>query len=218
MRAAALAAIAAVSAGAAGAVELTLDSRAIQEALWIANHSLDSEHRRFHADYRFAVNAAPVDFLSIVTPFRRVVLAAETEVRLGRRMFGQREALGALQPDPQRVQIFVELSFHPLNTFVNVPEYTVELAPASGRGPSIPAAHVDRLPRVGPRFDAPWYPFPYPYSAGPGVPSGSGPLLGGTLVARFDGEALDPEGVYLVSVKDGRAVLGRARVDLARLR
>lgn len=199
-------------------MELTLDSRAIQEALWIANHSLESAHRQFHADYRFDVNTAPVDFLSIVTPFRRLVLAAETELRLGRRMFGQREALDALQPKPQRVEIYVELSFHPHNTFVAVPEYTVELLPAAGRGGAIPAEDIDRLPRFGPRHDAAWYPFPYPYSAGPAVPSGSGPLLGGTLIARFDGETLDPKGVYQVIVKDGKTTLARARVDLGRLR
>ncbi len=208
--------IAAVGAG--GAMELMLDVRAVHDALWIANHSLEAEHRRFHADYRFQVNTAPVDFISLVTPFRRLVLAAETAARLGRRMFGQREALEALHPEPQRVEVYVEMTFHPLNTFVGVPEYRVELLPAATRGVAVLPAHIDRMPRHGPRLDNPSYPFPYPYSAGSSAPAGSGPLTGGTLVARFDGAALDPKGLYHVVVKDGTTELGRARVDFAKLR
>lgn len=217
MRAAALVVIAAVGAGVAGAMELSLDSRAIEDALWIANHSLESTHRRFHADYRFPVNAPPVDFVSVVTPFRRLVLAAETETRLGRRMFGQREALAALQPDPQRVEVYAELTFHPHNTFVAVPEYSVELEPVA-RGVTITSKEIDRLPRFGPRLDSEWYPFPYPYTVGPRVPAGSEPLLGGTLLATFDGETLDPKGRYQVVIKDGKTPLARTPVDLGRLR
>jgi hypothetical protein len=215
MRAAVLAVIASVG---AGAMDLTLDSRAVQDALWIANHSLEAEHRRFHADYRFQVNAAPVDFIGIVTPFRRLVLAGETAARTGGRMFGQREALAALQPDPARVEVFVELTFHPLNTFIGVPEYEVELQPAAARGVSIAPERIDRLPRYGPRLETGWYPFPYPYTARPGAPSGSGPLAGGTLIARFDGNALDAKSLYQVVVKDGKTELSRTRVDLGRLR
>ena len=217
MRAAVLAALAAVGAGMAGGMELTLDSRAVQDALWIANHSLESTHKRFHADYRFAVNAPPVDFISIVTPFRRLVLAAETEARLGRRMFGQREALAALQPGPQRVEVYAELTFHPHNTFVGVPEYTLELDPVV-RGVTMASKDIVRLPRFGPRLDSEWYPFPYPYDVAPRVPAGSEPLLGGTLLATFDGEALDPQGRYEVVIKDGKTALARTPIDLGRLR
>src|SRR5918992_462061 len=96
----------------AGGVILPLDHLAIQDALTIANSSFDSTHRRFHADYRFPVNRPPVDFVSVVSPFRRLVLAAETQERLGQRMYGQREALAALQPDPDRFEVYVELTFH----------------------------------------------------------------------------------------------------------
>ncbi|MGH9346514.1 MAG: hypothetical protein ACRD26_04530 [Vicinamibacterales bacterium] len=202
---------------AAGGIMLPLDHQAIQDALSIANSSLESTHRRFHADYRFPVNAAPVDFVSLVSPFRRLVLAAETGERLGRRMFGQREALAALQPDPDRFEVYAELTFHPHNTFVQVPDYSVELEPLSFRGPTIEPTEIDRLPRFGPRVDEAWYPFPYPYAA-PNVPPGSQPLAGATLVARFPGHALDPNAIYTVVISERSRALARTRVDLARLR
>jgi hypothetical protein len=194
-----------------------LDHVAIQEALTIANSSIESSHRRFHADYYLPVKTAPVDFISLVTPFRRVVLSAETEARLGRRMFGQREALAALQPDPDRFELYAELTLHPLNTFIGLPEYTIELEPLSFRGPVVVPQGIDRLPRFAPRLESPWYPFAYPYAVGSTV-AGGRPLVGGTLIARVAGGDLDRKGIYTVVVKDGRKELGRAKLDLARVR
>jgi hypothetical protein len=202
----------------AGGVVLPLDHLAIQDALAIANSSLESTHRQFHADYRLPVNRAPVDFISLVSPFRRLVLSAETEVRRGRRMFGQREAIAALQPDPDRFEVYVELTFHPHNTFIGVPEYTIQLEAVTPRGPPIVPEAIDRLPRFGPRVDNPWYPFPYPPPGGPRPRAGSEPLLGGTLIARIPGGQLDPKAGYAVIVRDGATELARARVDLGRLR
>jgi hypothetical protein len=202
----------------AGAIERTLDRRAIEQALYIAHSSIQADHFRFHVDYRFTVAKSPVDFVEIVSPFRRLVLEAETSFRQGRRMFGQRDAMKALEPDPERVEVYVELTFHPMNTFINVPEYGVEIVPF-GRTGAIQPGTIDRLPRFGPRVDDSSYPFPYPYPVAPRVPTGTEPLLGGTLIARFQGDAIDPNGVYEVVVKDGEKELGRTwRVDLARLR
>jgi hypothetical protein len=215
----AVALAAALAAIPAAAVELTLDRRAIEEALDIAHSTIQSTHRRFHGDYRFILSKPPIDFVEVVSPFRRLVLAAETEQRLGRRMFGQREALAALQPDPERVEVYIELTFHPMNTFVNVPEYDVELLPVSSAGARVRPVTIDRLARYGPRLDDSRYPFPYPYTATPRVPSGTQPLLGATLIARFDGGLLDPKGVYEVVIRDGPTEIGRSRrIDLLRLR
>jgi hypothetical protein len=219
MRAAAAAMLAAVTTVSAGAIELTLDQRSIEQALYIAHSSIQADHFRFHADYRFTVAKAPVDFVEVVSPFRRLVLLAETSFQQGRRMFGQREALAALQPDPDRVEVYVELTFHPHNTFVNIPEYGVELVPVGRAGAGIQPGTIDRLPRFGPRLDASSYPFPYPYPVAPRVPSGTEPLLGGTLIARFHGSTIDPQAMYEVVVKDGDKELGRTwRMNLATLR
>lgn len=203
----------------AGGAIVPLDRRAIDEALTIANSSLESTHRRYHADYRFPVNMPPVDFVSVVTPFRRLVLSAETEERLGRRMFGQREALAAVQPDPERFEIYVELTFHPHNTFVGVPAYTMELELQGRSGTLVVPLEIERIPRFGPRYDDTWYPFPYPRSSGSTVQlPASEPLLGGTLIGRFAGAQIDADGAYAVVIKDGKKQLGRGRIDLARLR
>jgi hypothetical protein len=202
----------------AGGVVVPLDHLAIQDALAIANSSLESTHRKFHADYRLAVNKAPVDFISLVSPFRRLVLSAETEVRRGRRMFGQREAIAALRPDPERFEVYVELTFHPHNTFIGVPEYTIQLEPVTARGPAVLPAAIDKLPRFGPRVETAWYPFHYPHPGGVRAREGSEPLLGGTLIARVPGGQLDPKAGYAVIVRDGATELARARVDLGRLR
>jgi len=212
-------AAAAVVAAPAAALEMTFDRRTIEQALEIAHSTIESTHRQFHRPYRFTIGKAPVDFVEIVSPFRRLVLAAETELRLGRRMFGQREALAALQPDPARLEVYAELTFHPLNTFVDVPEYRLLLVPAAAGGPPVAPTGIDRLPRYGPRLDDSRYPFPYPYSVAPRVPAGSEPLRGGTLIGRFDGGRLDPKGVYVVSIVDGNTELARTKpIDLLALR
>ena len=218
MRVIAAALIALLAALPANAIEPVLDRRAIEQALDIAHSSIEATHFRFHADYRFTVARAPVDFVEVVSPFRRLVLAAETSFRQGRAMFGQREALAALQPDPERVEVFVELTFHPQNSFIFVPEYTVELVPL-GEGDRLGTKALDRLPRYGPRVETSNYPFPYPFPVPPSVPAGTEPLLGATMIARFDGPAINPKGVYEVVVMEGEKELGRTyRIDLARLR
>jgi hypothetical protein len=209
-----LAAGAAALAERRAAIETALDRRTIEQALDIAHSSIESTHFRFHADYRFTVAKAPVDFVEIVSPFRRLVLEAESSFRRGRRMFGQREALAALQPDPDRVEVYVELTFHPLNTLVSVPEYEVQLEPTGERGARLQPGTIDRIPRFGPRLDEGTYP-----PVAPRVPTGSEPLLGGTLIARFHGNSIDPTGVYEAVIMDGEKELGRTwRIDLGKLR
>jgi hypothetical protein len=199
-------------------VTLPVDYVAIQEALTIANSSFEAEHRRFHAEYHLPVNSPPVDFMSIVTPFRRIVLTSETDARLGRRRFGQKEALGALQPYPDQIEIYAELTFHPHNTFLGVPNYTIELQAASRGASVILPREVERLPRFGSRIESPWYPYSYPFREAPGLPSRTDTLLGGTLIARVPGSSVDPKGRYDVMVKDGTRELARARAELERLR
>lgn len=201
------------------AMEPTLDRRAIQEALDIANTSIERTRARFHVDYRFVAGRAPVDFIEIVPPFRRLVIAAETSARLGRRMFGQRDALEALKPDPERVELYVELTFHPLNTFVGVPGYDVSLKPTQPGAPPVLSSAIDRIPRFGPRVEGQQVYRPLPYAIPPQVPSGSEPLTGGTLIAQFDGRRLDPKGAYDAIVTDERKKeLASVRIDLSRLR
>jgi hypothetical protein len=190
-----------------------LDARAIADALVIGQSPLDGERARFHAPYRLLVARPPIDYVEVVTPFRRVVLAAETRARMGDRAFGQRQALELLRAAPDQVDLWVELTFHPLNAYVGVPAYEVLLA---GAERAIPPRRIDRVPRYGARVQG--APRPVPAPAAPLPPRGSQPMLGGTVVAGFDGRLIGGETAFdAVVVEEGRT-LARIRIDLARLR
>lgn len=199
----------------ARAIELTLDARALAAAIDLGQSRLESVRSAFHAPYRILVSRPPVDYIDVVTPFRRVVLAAETRARLGDRMYGQREALATLRGIPQQVDLVVELTFHPQNTYVAVPGYDVVLLAAERGGPAtIEPLAIQRSPRFGPRMDG--MPLPYPFPMAPTLPGGQ-PLTGGMIVATLDGETL-ARGAYDVLIVEGGKELARARVDVRTLR
>jgi len=196
------------------AVQPTLDRRALEEAVYVGQSRIEIERTRFHGPYRISVASPPVDWIDVVTPFHRVELAAEQAARAGRRMFGQREALAVLAAAPDQLDLLVEMTFHPLNTFVGIPSYEVVIAKAGGD--RLAARRIDRYPRFGPR----------PESTGPALPDpsvtpvlGTGqPILGGMMVAVFDLSRLSTTERQFIIVLDGTKELARAGLDLARMR
>jgi hypothetical protein len=206
-----------VAAATTRGVELMPGPRALTEAVDIGQSRIGSLRTKFHEPYRLHVQRAPVDYIDVVTPFRRVVLAAEAGARRGDRMFGQREARAALAESPGQIDLRVELTFHPQNTFIGVPAYQVRLLPAIATTASPEARDVSYVPRFGPRIEGVPLPFPYPTTS-PGLPGGGQPLTGGTIVVRLDGATLDPNGLYDVLVVDGKTELARSRLDLRALR
>ena len=198
----------------ADAVQVTLDRRAIEEAIFMGQSRLDAERNRFHLLYRLTVSRAPVDWIDVITPYHRVVLAAEARARIGDRTFGQREALAALGAAPNQVELLVELTFHPLNTFVGVPGYDVTLiGPQTAR---IRPRHVDRVPRFGPRTDSMAPALPVPNSTS--ILGGGQPMSGGIMLVQFNAADLDLNGRYDVVVADAGRELARAALDLAKMR
>jgi len=113
------------------------------------------------------------------------------------------------------LDVFVEFTFHPLNTYIGVPDYEVSLM-MGGRTPAleIPPRTIQRIPRYGRRLEG----LPLPYPVAPPVPRGSEPMLGGTVLAKFDLKGLDPNGVYDVAVKEAGKEMARARIDFRALR
>jgi len=198
-----------------GAFERALDARSLSEAIDTGQSRLGAARARFHAAYHVVVTQSPVDYLEVVTPFRRVALDAEAHANAGDRLYGQREARALLGDDPSRVDIVIELTFHPMNNFIGVPGYSVNLLSMPG-GEPILASQISRIPRFGPRLSG--MPLPYPYTVGSPALNGSQPLLGGSLVATFDGQALDPQGTYPIVISDSGKELARARVDFSKLR
>jgi hypothetical protein len=198
-----------------------LDPQSLAEAIAIGQGRIDDARTHFHAPYRIDVGKAPVDYIEIVTPFRRVALDAEARAHSGDRLYGQRDALATLGDAPSRIDVVAELTFHPLNTFVGVPDYRVSLETSAGARPLLPT-RFSSIPRFSPRLTG--MPLPYPYTVGPPGPTRSQPLLGASIIATFDGPMLDAEGSYWVVVSDSgdsgkdRKELARARVDLGKLR
>jgi len=196
------------------AVQMTLDDRAITDAISIGQSRIDREHTRFHQPYRLIVRQLPVDWIDVITPFHRIVLAAEARARAGNRLFAQREAFAALNEAPGQITMLIELTFHPLNNFVGVPDYDVSLIGA--QGDRVRAERLDRYPRSQPRVETPTPELPI--TGGAPVLSKGEPVIGGTLVAPFDARRLDPAGRYNVVLSEKGKELVRVSVDLAGLR
>ena len=197
------------------AYERTPDLRAIDEAVALGQSRDEAVRRRFHQPYRINIGRPPLDYIDLVTPFRRVELAVEERAWLGDRLFRQRDALTALTEHGDDLQIFVELSFHPQNTYVGVPPYVAALVPLDVPTRIEPRA-LQRIPRFGQRLGSGGIPLPYPIA--PSLPSGGEPLTGGTVIVMFDGQQLDPNAMYDVVIEESGKELSRTRIDLAKLR
>jgi len=198
------------------AVDIHLDAEAIDRAITFARQATRVERAAFHDLYQRQPGGV-VRRISLVSEHRRVVLLVEEKMRLLDRNYGVRQMTEALRPWRGLLDVIVELQFHPQNNYVGVPLFDVLLVPLDGAPAPMPliAEGTDRRPRFGlfwdpPPMDAPWWPFPPPSVP---VITGSEPLTGGWLQARFDAVPL-AGGRYDVVVKDGGTTLGMATFDL----
>jgi len=196
------------------AIQSVLDRRAIEEAIFLGQSRFEAERTRFHNGYRLAISRPPVDWIDVITPFHRVALAAEGQARLGSRTFGQREAGATLDAAPNLIELLIELTFHPMNTYVGVPAYTVTLN--RGQEKPVAAQFTNRYPRFGPRADTGGPALPNP-NAAPILGSGQ-PMLGGTLIVQFAAGAIDPNGRYDIVIVDAGKEVVRTGVDFGRMR
>jgi hypothetical protein len=194
--------------------ERSLDLPLLNAATAIGESRIESVRAQYHRPYRLQVAKAPIDYIDVVTPFRRIVRIAEDRARAGARPLGQRETLDAAGDRIGLVEFVVELTFHPLNAYVGVPLYEVELAADAAPARLLPV-QIHRTPRFGARVDGTP---PLSPNVPLNVPGGSEPILGGTVVAGFDAIGLDPAGVYDVVVRDEGKELARVRVNLGSLR
>jgi hypothetical protein len=202
------------------AAELDLDPRTVLEAISLGQSSFDADRLRFHRPYRIDVSRPPLDAIDVVTPFRRVVIAAEVRALAGDRRFGQRDGLAVAARYPRQVSVHAEFTFHPQNTFVLVPRYTVRWLTAAGT--RIEPAFTDLSPRYFAKTGTYSLPVP-PGGAGvvpPSLPGRSQPMLGATVVAFFDGALLQkPEDpAREVVIEEAGQQLARLPIDLSRLR
>ena len=194
------------------AVQTDVDLLAIDEALTLIRSGSAPELERFNELYRIKVEKAPVDYLEVVTPFRRIVLTGRARAATGDRGFGQRQAIDLLAEAGGRLDVYAEITLSPLNTYIGVPEYVVALVNSSGT--RVPATETTRLSRWMARRPGP--PAVPPFEA-PTIPRGS-PLVGATVIAGFDLKELAPAGTYDVVVELGDKEVARATVALSGMR
>lgn len=199
-----------------------LDPQSVTEAVRLGQASLDGGRAAFHRPYRFAIGRPPLDTVEIVTPFRRVVIAAELRARAGDRRFGQRDGLAVAATYPGQLSVHAGFTFHPLNTYVLVPQY--RMAWLTRRGTRIEPANTESAPRYGPNTAQDALPVPLGGVSGgtPGIRPGSGqPMAGATVVSYFDARRLvdvQEPAVELVIEEAGREELARLPIDLALVR
>jgi len=194
------------------AVQTNVDLLAIDEALMLIRSGSLSELARFNELYRVKVEKAPVDYLEVVTPFRRIVLTGSARAAAGDRGFGQRQAIELLAEAGDRLDVYAEITLNPLNTYIGVPEYVVALV--NGSGTRIAATGITKLSRWTPRLPGP--PAVPPFQATT-IPRGS-PLVGATVIAAFELKALAAAATYDVVVELGGEELARAAVALSGMR
>jgi hypothetical protein len=196
------------------AYERSPDLRAVTEAIAIGQARDEGTRQRFHQPYLIRVGRPPIDYIDVVTPFRRVELASEERAQAGG-VFRQQEALATLRQHGDTLRLFLEATFHPQNTYVGVPAYTVTLA-AIDMPLTIEPREEQRIPRFGIRINSGRPPRPYPLP--PSLPTGGEPVVGGTVIVTFDSQRLDPAASYDVVIQEAGKELAKVRLDLARLR
>jgi hypothetical protein len=138
----------------AGVTEV-LTEQDVALALNIANTS-EAARALFHAPYRIAIDDPTVERLEVITEFRRFVLAAEDQLKVGNWLMGRggydtkgRTLKDVLRPLAGQVSIRAELRFHPQNSYVTLPAFDILLgeptllAISAIRTPHITQAHGD---------------------------------------------------------------------------
>ena len=133
----------------AAGVSEVLSDRDISYAFSIANGS-DATRATFHAPYILAVSDPTIEHLEVVTEFRRFVLAAEEQLKLGNWMMARggfdtkgRTIKDALRPVTGQVSIRGRLRFHPQNSYKTLPPSDVLVGE-----PTLLAINAIRTPHI----------------------------------------------------------------------
>lgn len=211
-------ALLALTAAAPAAIERNLTDEAISEAIATARRTRPENRSAFHRSYVFRTGSVPIASVSVVTEFRRIVLAAEEQLDFGNHMWGLRQARETLAPYRGTFTIVADVVFHPQNAYVTVPQYAIRIIPQEG--PAIASSGVKTTARYGLQSvstpsNPPYFPFPPPtLPIGPGAE----PMLGAWVEATFSASAIDPKALVLVAVSEGGTDLARVSVDLSTLR
>lgn len=174
----------------------------ISRAFAIAR-SAEDVRSRFHAPYIMALSGPSLEQIEIITEFRRFVLAAEEQVRLGSWMAARggydqqgRTVKESLKASTGQVVIRARVRFHPLNAYIGVPPIDILLGE-----PSLLALGVSRTPN---------------FSIGPPDNRSRPAIMGAVIEASFNAPSVNDRVLAVRVVSEGQE-LGRFSVDFSRL-
>jgi hypothetical protein len=185
--------------GAALAVATVVGDKDIDRALQLAQ-APEPKRAPFHAAYIVRLGDAVVGQIEVVTEFRRYVLTAEEQLRLGNWLFAHsiRDAREKLRPWRERVSLVARLRFHPQNTLITLPPYDITIG-----SPDLAPVDVVRTP-----INALLSGRPGDFHA---------PLMGATIEAVFDaraiGQAARPVNVSLAARRVAGVTIDFATLD-----
>ena len=138
------------------AVTEVLTGEDVSRAFTIASGS-DETRERFHASYVVPFDDPLVERLEIITEFRRLVIAAEEQLKAGNWMMGRggydakgRTLRDLLRPFQGQLSIRARLRFHPQNNYATLPAFDILLGE-----PTLLATTASRAPHVIPSNDKP---------------------------------------------------------------
>jgi hypothetical protein len=185
-----------------GAINVALSQGDIARALNIASES-EQVRARFHAPYVIPVNDSTVEQVDVITEFRRYVMAAEDQAKLGNWILAQggtdlsgRRITDMVLPWKSRVSIRTRLRFHPQNTYGDIPPIETLVG-----APPIAALDVIRTSITAP-------------ASGP--KPGFQPLMGAVIETVFDAASLGRTSAPIRILLNGREIK-RLTVDFSRL-
>ena len=187
------------------AIEVDIDSRAIDQAVAIARERRDAVIRTFNDRYVLAPSDPRFERIEIITEFRRVVLMGRERIAAGNFSWTAYGMTRLLEPFRGRLSILAHVRFPPQHVIVTVPDYTAVLA-------SVPPGPAAEAPDSMRPLDVRTSPY---YAAGLDENS---IMIGARFEADFDARALDPNGRYFITVYENKTRLGPVAVDLKEVR
>jgi hypothetical protein len=173
---------------AARAVIVAPAPRDVERALRLAQ-APEPQRGAFHKPYVVYLDHAELVQLDVITEFRRYVLAAEEQLRMGNWLFAQsvHDAQEKLKPWRERLTLAARLRFHPHNVLVGIPPYEIAL-----RDPDLAPLNLTRTPIKA------------MLSGRPG--DFNAPLVGATLEAVFNSSTVGQTARQAILSLEGKQV------------
>lgn len=184
------------------AVTEVMSDADISYALSIANGS-DATRSTFHEPYLVTVADPLIEHLEVITEFRRFVLSAEDQLKVGNWMMARggfdpkgRTLKDLLRPFAGQVSIRAKLRFHPQNNYVTLPAFDILLG-----DPTLLPIDAIRTPHVTPAS---------------GEPGTRDVITGATIEMFYNAPTIDDRVLPVRMLSEGRE-LTRVRVDFSRI-